>query len=297
MQARPECFVCMFKQALNTIRLVTPDETLHRRALEALGARLPALDLAQTPAALSRHVYAIVSELTGVADPYRALKQETNRLALALLPRVRPLVERAADPLDAALHLAAAGNIIDAGIGHAFDIERDVETLMHTAFAVSALERFRTDLRPGRRLLYVGDNAGEIVFDAVLVERIQAAGVVVTVSVKSGPIINDATMEDAQAAGLPALCRVIETGSDDIGVNFARASAEFRREFDSADIVLAKGHGNFETCEDRPGNLYFLLKAKCPLVAEAAGIKLGDLFFAHVSQLPVAASSSKRHCA
>ena len=282
MKAKPDCMLCLFKQALNTARLIAPDdEEAHRRALAAIGARLPALSLDQTPAALSMTVYDAIHELTGVNDPYRAFKRETNRLALAVLPRLRPLVERSPDPLDAALHLAAAGNIVDAGIGHAFDIEKDIQALMHTPFALSAVDRFRDELRPGRRMLYLGDNSGEIVFDTVLVDLIAKAGVEVTYAVKSAPIINDATMEDAEEAGMPALCRVIETGSRDIGINFARSSPEFLRAFAEADVILGKGHGNFETCEDRPENVYFLLRAKCAMVADAIGVTLNDLVFIH----------------
>jgi uncharacterized protein with ATP-grasp and redox domains len=102
----------------------------------------------------------------------------------------------------------------------------------------------------------------------------------VTFAVKSGPIINDATMEDARQVRLTDLVPVIETGAGDIGVEWANVSDEFRRAFETADVILSKGHGNFETTEDRPENLYFLLKAKCEIVARALGVTLGDIVFA-----------------
>jgi uncharacterized protein with ATP-grasp and redox domains len=98
---------------------------------------------------------------------------------------------------------------------------------------------------------------------------------------QSGPIINDATREDADFAGISALCPVIETGSDDIGVGWPNASATFRRHVRHADIILGKGHGNFETCVGRRGNYYFLLKAKCPVVAAELGVRDGDTVFKH----------------
>ena len=280
MKAKPDCILCLFNQALNTVRFVTRDPAAHELVLKRVAAETARQTLEQTPTALSQHVYRIVSEVTGVRDPYARQKRETNRVALRLLPEIRRLVKRARDPLDAALHAAVAGNIIDLGIGHKFDLDRDIHRLMRQPFAVSAIREFRKELRPGRKLLYLGDNAGEIVFDTLLVEQALAAGADVTYTVKSGPVINDATMKDADHAGMTKRCRVIETGSDDIGMNWKNTSAEFRKAMKSADVIVAKGHGNFETCDDRPENFYFLLKAKCAVVAAALGVKHGDLVFA-----------------
>jgi uncharacterized protein with ATP-grasp and redox domains len=237
--------------------------------------------LNQTPTAFSQHVYRIVSEVTGIKDPYRRQKHETNRIAMRLLPGLRRRIQRSKDPLDAALHAAVAGNIIDLGIGHKFDLDKDIHRLMRQPFAVSSIRSFRKELRPGRKLLYLGDNAGEIVFDTLLVQQALDHGLSVTYTVKSGPVINDAMMEDAELCGMTKLARVIETGSDDIGIYWSRVSEEFRRALREADLIVAKGHGNFETCDDRPGNFYFLLKAKCEVVAASLGVKMGDIVFAH----------------
>ena len=280
MKATPDCIPCLFRQALNTVRFVTDDPKVHERVLKKVAIEAARQTLSQTPTTLSQHVYRIVSEVTGIPDVYEKQKRQTNRIVLRMLPDIRRMIHRSKDPLDAALHAAVAGNIIDLGIGHTYDLEKDVRHLMHQPFAVSAIAPFRKELRRGRRMLYLGDNAGEIVFDMLLVEHAIAAGVEVTYTVKSGPIINDALMEDAEAAGMTKLCRVIETGSDDIGIHWPRVSKEFHRAFREADVIVAKGHGNFETCDDRPGNFYFLLKAKCEVVAAALGVKLGDLVFA-----------------
>jgi uncharacterized protein with ATP-grasp and redox domains len=282
MKARPDCIVCMFRQALNTARLVTSDETLQLEILRRVARTVAEPDMNQTPAALSKPAYAIIANVTGVRDPYRLSKHETNRVAMGLLPALRERIASSPDPLDTALHVAAAGNVIDLGIGHEFDIEQDVYALIDTPFAINALDAFRSELRPGARLLYLGDNAGEIAFDRLLVEQLLNTGVDLTFSVKSGPIINDATAEDADVIGLTNLVNVIETGAADIGVNFANVSDEFRAAFESADLILAKGHGNFETCNDRPENAYFLLKAKCTMVADELGVNLGDIVFKHI---------------
>ena len=280
MNSKPECIVCLFKQALNTAKVVTEDPAVHLEVLRRLTPRVAGATLDQTPALLSRPAYEVVSEVTGVSDPYRELKQETNRLALQMLPLLWEQVVRIPDPLDAALRAAAAGNIIDLGIGgHVFDIERDVTRMMGAPLAVSELAAFRDELGTGRKLLYLGDNAGEIVLDRLLVEEILRTGTEVVYTVKSGPIINDATMEDARVSGMTSLVEVIETGSDHIGVNWDAISDDFRRAFEAADVIVSKGQGNFESCCDVRANLYFLLKAKCRVVAEELGAEEGQVVF------------------
>jgi uncharacterized protein with ATP-grasp and redox domains len=273
----------MFKQALNTVREITPDPDVSMAVLQRLAERVAVASLKGTPAFVSQAVYDVVTDVTGNADPFARHKRESNALALRILPHVRDAVMNAGDRLVAAVHLAAAGNVIDAGIGHAADtdVETEIMSMLDLPFGIFDIEPFRAELGPGKRLLYLGDNAGEIVFDTVLVDVIRETGTEIVYSVKSGPIINDATMEDAETAGMPDHTRVIETGSRDIGVNFDRLSDEFRDVMQTADIILGKGHGNFETCHQRPGNFYFLLKAKCDLVASELGVALGSLVLKH----------------
>jgi len=281
MKASADCIACTFKQGLNTARLVSDDPAVHLRVMKELGRHIANLSDLGTPAIASQPAYEVVGAVTGVADPYARIKRDTNRAAMAVAEDIRSLIASSPDPLDSALHAAAAGNVIDLGIGHEFDIEKDIEAFMHRPFAFSAVDSFRDELGPGRKLLYLGDNAGEIVFDALLVEQLLATGTEVTFTVKSGPIINDATMEDAESTGMTGLVPVLETGSADIGIHWERCSDEFRSAFESAHVIIAKGHGNFETCNECRENVYFLLKAKCELVADEIGCTLGDIVFLH----------------
>jgi uncharacterized protein with ATP-grasp and redox domains len=285
MKAKPDCVACMFRQALNTARLLTNNLDIQLRILRKVAASVNKVSLKKTPAELSKPVYLIVAAITGKKDPYKKLKQETNKAALSLLPELRKFAKNSHDPLDAALHVAVAGNIIDLGIGQSFDFNRDIKEIlkiMRQQFAISSLRDFRKDAGRGRKLLYLGDNAGEIVFDRLLVEQLLSMGTEVTFVIKSSPIINDATIRDAKIAGITKLVRVIETGSNDVGIDWNHVSAEFLKSVKKADVILAKGHGNFETCDDRPENFYFLLKSKCEIVSRELGVKLGDLVFKHV---------------
>jgi damage-control phosphatase, subfamily I len=279
MKATPECVACMFKQALNTAKVASEDQDAQLKVLRRVGDWATRLSLDQTPAQMCKHVYQAVSEITGVSDPYQAIKETTNRQAMELLPFLRRKMERSSDRLSAALHMAAAGNVIDFGIHHDFELERDIEGILEQRFTIDDTELLRKDMKPDCRILYLGDNAGEIVFDTILVSELIAMGANVVYTVKSGPVINDATMEDAEKTGMTAITKVIKTGADDIGVNWQNVSQEFRDHVSKADIILAKGHGNYETCEDQPGNYYFLLKSKCDIVANALGVKFGDLVF------------------
>lgn len=279
MKAAPDCIECMFRQALNTARKVTSDAKEQEAVLSRL--RETPFNLDQTPAAFSQTAYTAVNQVLGVSDPYKDEKKETNAAAAEILPSIQQIVSESEDKLNAALHAAVAGNIIDLGIGSSFDINTDIHRIMEQEFAVNHLEQFRADLDQAGNILYLGDNAGEIVLDTILVRQLIEQGKRVTFTVKSSPIINDATMEDAIFAGLDDMAEVIETGSDDIGVNWQNISPEFAEAFASADVIISKGHGNFETCVGRPENIYFLLKAKCPLVAKELGVQLGAIVLSH----------------
>ena len=290
MHVAPECFPCLLRQTINTARSAGAQEAQLLAMLREITAYIAQADLSQTPARFSEPAYAMVARLTGVADPYAAMKKETNAMALRLLPKLRNRMTQNLDPLTLALQMAAAGNVIDAGIDHHADIQKLLNQLLQLSFTINDVPLFRKLLKRGTRLLYLADNAGEIVFDVLAVERIQRLGANVTVAVKSGPIINDATLEDARTAGLPKICKVIETGAASIGLDMQRVTPEFRAAYQSADVVIGKGHGHLETLfrDPHPG-LFFLLKVKCPVVAKSLLCTMGDLVFRHASRLQAVA--------
>ncbi len=267
----------MMNQAWNTARIVVEDRNQHREILNSAAQLIQHTDLELTPAENSKPIFEIAARVSGIKDPYQALKRQSNEEALRLLPDFQRTVEQAEDRIAVALHVSVAGNIIDLGIGHTYDLRRDVDVILQTPFSIDHTDIFKRELVSGRRLLMLGDNAGEIIFDRILIEELLRTGIQVTYSVKSHPIINDATLEDAETSGITDLVRVIETGSGDIGINFDNASDEFMKAFKSADLILAKGHGHFETCDTRPENIYFLLKPKCNVVARELGVEKGAI--------------------
>ncbi len=279
MKTKLGCIPCIMKQAYNTASRATNDPAIVRKILNLTANHIKEINLDQAPADASNFAYQITSEITGVADPYLEEKHKYNELCMSLLPGLRKKIENSENPLNSAIKAAILGNLIDLGIGLKFDIERDVEHVLEIKLKIDDYREFKGMLETGRKkILYLGDNAGEIVFDRLLVEQLMNNHEV-TFVVKSGPVINDATMEDAEYAGLTDIVKVIETGSNGIGVQWSSVSEEFMQSYNAADIIISKGQGNFETMGGKSGVIFFLLKAKCDFVAEELGVEFGDIVF------------------
>jgi uncharacterized protein with ATP-grasp and redox domains len=229
-----------------------------------------------TPPEATQFAHKVIHRMTGIKDLYKEPKRQNNLEALALYPYLKKLVRKARDPLLMAIRLAIAGNIIDYGALAEFDIKRTIKDVLEQKLAVSDYQRFRNDLKQAKLLLYVGDNAGEIVFDKVLIEEL-VKQVEVVFAVKSRPVLNDVLMADAKMVGLNKVVRVIESGSDHAGTTVSKGTRQFKKLFKQADLVIAKGQGNFETMDQEKQNIYFLLKMKCPCLAKATGYEAGDI--------------------
>ena len=233
------------------------------------------MDMRQSPPVMGQRIHRIIREMTGNRDPYREVKDRFNRLALELYPALKARVNSSARPMEAAVRLAIAGNIIDSGANSELD-EDHVQAAVESAFTeplVGSLEELTDAVSTAERILYLADNAGEIVFDRLFIEQLPLEKV--TVAVRGAPVINDATLEDAEKAGLPDLVEVIENGSDAPGTILDDCSKEFRERFGDADVVIAKGQGNYETLSDVEKDIFFLLKVKCPVIAQDIGHNVG----------------------
>jgi damage-control phosphatase, subfamily I len=279
MKAKVECIPCVFRQALATARCITDDPAVHENILHRVAEVYSTKKVKSTPAHFSQTVYEIIADVTGVRDPYAKEKKQFNELAMAMVPECEKALDESNDPIKTAAHLAVAGNIIDLGIGKDLDIHGTLETALHVPFTHNDLPELKEDLNSAASLLYVGDNAGEIVFDRIFIETLQKLfpALKITFVVKSGPIINDATMEDAEAVGMTKVCDVIETGAACVGAPPDKVNDTFKKAFYDADLVISKGQGNFETLSSiTDQTIYFILKAKCDLVAAELGVSFGN---------------------
>lgn len=248
---------------------------VHERILRDVLAWSRDMNMAQPAPIMGSRIYRRLRSLTGVKDPYQRAKAAQNRLALRLLPELRAALAKAADPLELAVKLSIAGNIID--MGAAGDVSlAGVRSAVRHAISEPLYGNhaaFSRAVKKARSILYLADNAGEIVFDRLLVEQLGPGRV--TLAVRGAPVLNDALLADARAAGLHRIVAVIDNGSDVAGTVLEEVSPRFKKIFMAADLVLAKGQGNFETLSEAPRPVCFLFKAKCPVIAERAGVPLG----------------------
>ncbi|HNV22914.1 MAG TPA: ARMT1-like domain-containing protein [Candidatus Hydrogenedentes bacterium] len=278
MKATLDCLECIAQQALRAARIATDDPETQRRILNEAVLRIPGMDINESPAVLSQFVYELAKQASGQEDPYADLKRAQNEQALALEPELRAYLAEAPDPLETALHLSAAGNVIDMGVHYAgdIDIHTAIRDALHQRFAVDHSRQFRESLAASRALLFLLDNAGEIVFDKLLIEQL-CQFTAVTAVVKKAPIINDVTLEDAHQVGLTAFCPVIDNGGAFIGSPLSQIPPEFRQRLGAADMIVGKGQGNYETIDDFPGNVFLILKAKCEVIARHMGVRKGQV--------------------
>ncbi len=265
-----ECFPCLLRQAVEAGRLATEDEgkrlEVVRAALRILGEAPPE----STPPLLCLKVHEEVKRITGNADPYREVKRAFNRLAKEMYPELRRKVESSPDPLLTAVKLAIAGNVIDVGPGMDFDLKKTVSEVLDRDLSLNHLEHLRRELERSSTVVYLADNAGEVVFDRILIETL---GKKVIYVVKKDPLLNDASREDAEFAGMEEVAEVVEVELNPETI-YTPAQASFLRE---AELVISKGQGNYETLEGMGANLFYLLMIKCPVVARRLGGRVGDL--------------------
>lgn len=280
MKAYLDCLPCLMSQALKAARAATDDEEVQRQVVNAVAGLIPELSLGLKPPEIAQRGYQLISQITGNNDPFQQAKVEANRTALALWPQLKQLVEQSADRLFMACRLAILANAIDFGPNFehgGVEAVIDEATTCSIPLAVNDYDQFRDALNKSRRLLYLGDNAGEIVFDRLLIEEInRIKKLEVHFAVREKPVINDATMDDALAVGMDEMAMVVSNGSDAPATILSQCSAELKRLYHSADIIIAKGQGNYESLEGETGNIFFLLRAKCPLLAELLGTSVGD---------------------
>lgn len=278
MKTHLDCLPCLLNQALEAAKAATRDPARQREILNGVMGLLMELPHDLSPPEIARRTHRLVREISENPDPYAGKKHEYNTRALALLPRLRAMVEQAEDPLELAVRLSIAGNVIDFGAkASGFDLDREWRGAESACFGVLDYEAFKTDISKARSLLYLGDNAGEIVFDRLLVEVLrQVSAADITFVVRGQPVLNDATLEDARFAGLDRLIPVLDSGNDAPGTALSEVRPEVRALFEAADVIIAKGQGNFETLSDAPGNIYFLFQVKCPVVGQSTAAEVGQ---------------------
>ncbi len=287
MKTYLDCIPCFYKQALVAARKSGADEQEQKAILDEVAVIIPRFPLSKPPVEMASNIYGTIRKRTGEADPYREEKLQSNRMAMELLPVLRQRVEGSPDRLLTAVELSIAGNIIDYVSRDRIDLEGELSGILSREEKSIKRERgedfdydtFRSDLKEARSVVYLADNAGETVFDRVLIEEIDRmdGDREIIYAVKEKPIINDALIEDALFCGIDGVADVMSSGSDAPGTVLSLCSEEFLRHFRDADVIISKGQGNFEALSGEPGPIYFLFLVKCPVIARDCGCELGEV--------------------
>ncbi|MGD8850451.1 MAG: ARMT1-like domain-containing protein [Anaerolineales bacterium] len=263
----------MFDQGQRTAQRLLGEGPVYEHVIASLQELVDRQPPEGPPPAFYRQVYSLVSNAAADPDPFKRIKQQNTESALEIYPYLKKIVAQSPEPLETAARIAIAGNIIDHGANKSFDTEQELKKTLATKPQIMDYAKFKKAVGLANNILYLGDNAGETVYDRVLIETIDKP---TTFCVRPEPIINDATMEDAVQAGLDQVATLMSSGSDMPGIQLETASAEFVDYFNSANVIISKGMGNFETLSDVKRPIFFLLKAKCDLVAEHIGVGIGD---------------------
>jgi uncharacterized protein with ATP-grasp and redox domains len=255
------------------------DEAIHRRVLNSVALMIPDLALDITPPEIAQHVYQVVYEITGNKDPFYEIKDQANKSALSLYSRMKDTVDYSNDPLLTGCQLAIAGNDIDLGAHSEYgSIDSIIEDSLGYQLDQDSFNEFQKSIEKASLILYIGDNAGETVFDRILIEQIlQKNNPKIVYVVRDKPIINDATVDDAAKAGLDKVATIISSGCGAPATILSQCSPEMLHFYHSADVIISKGQGNYESLCDTSDNIFFLFKVKCPVIARDAGFDVGTM--------------------
>ena len=276
MKVHLDCFPCFLRQAIIALRFGTKNEALQETILKSTLEEIRNAETSKPPAYTTTFIHRKIRQMLG-KDPFREIKSEYNRIALGLYPSLKTAVEKSPDPLWTGARLAIAGNVIDFGIFTSVDIEGAVKKALHTQIAVDDFNAFKEAVLKSDEILYLTDNAGEIVFDKLLIETLNRLGKKVKAVVKGAPVLNDSTMEDAEETGLAAVCEVIDNGSDAVGTMLDWTSPAFQKTFHNARLVISKGQGNFETLAGNEKTIFFLFQSKCDVVSKELRLSKGSM--------------------
>lgn len=280
MRLKPDCIICNLSIVLRTLKIISKDEEFLFRNMKKAVDSISLVNVEQFPPELGGIVYKTIIESTEVRDPYKHIKRKQNDLILRNYYNFRKSVLNSKNPLFEAVRLAIIGNVIDFGINKVIDFTKDIKDSLEKEIFINDYHLFKKELEFSKKILYIGDNSGEIVFDKLLITQIKEtySDKKIIFVCRGAPIINDVLIEDALQVGIDKYAKVMSSGMKLPGTILKYANKDFVNELRNSDLVIAKGQGNFEGMEEEAiENIFFLLKAKCNVVADYLRCNIGDL--------------------
>lgn len=280
MKIKYGCYPCILRQSIESAEMIEVNDKQMKQIIKHFGEILtPALENDFTAPMLAAEIQKYIKNLTGFEDPYFDLKEKNLKEAQKLLPLVEAEIKKAEDPLLASLLMSAMGNSIDAGVSLNVNIKENIDQAIKDSFAHSDYTRFKEKIKKADSLLITADNTGEALFDRLLLKELKPYNLDITYAVREIPILNDITAEKAAELGIEKYAEIIKSGTTAPGMLMEEASQQFLAAYKNADLVISKGQGNLEGLLDIEEDIYFLLKAKCEIIAEVLGVELNDFVF------------------
>ena len=272
MKVQIDCIPCQVRQSLATAKKLTDDASVISKSLRETLNIAAAFESHENIFSLYYEMAENVKKINPSWDPYKEFKKDFNKICLKAAPELKKDAYLSSDVFTAGLRIALAGNAIDVMQGNLINEDVLIESVNKSLLQdinTSNIELLKHNIINAKKILFIGDNAGEIVFDKVFIEIIKDtilkdSGVdKITYSVRGGPALNDSTIDDAIMVGMDKLVKIVSTGIDLPAAYLPLCSAQFKKEYADSDLIISKGQGNYEALFDERKNIFFLLKLKC----------------------------------
>ena len=282
MRTYLDCIPCFFRQLLSAARIANISARDQKKILDKFAQILPDISLSSSPPEIAHIAYGILTKISGKKDPYNRIRRKSNEIALSFLPQLKKKIEGTKDKLLKCVELAILGNVIDFGVRDDLNLRSEIKKILNTdnyKKSIFHYSEFKRVLKKSDFILYLADNAGETVFDRILLEEMKNTypQKKIYYVVKSEPIINDALLDDAYRVGINMFAYVMTNGSKAPGTIISLCSKEFKGIYKKADMIISKGQGNFESLSRSTKDIFFMFMVKCSVVAKHIGCNISDL--------------------
>jgi len=280
MNIKDACVSCIINQSLKVADAIDADKSTAEELLSTVEEMSKTFSYEQTPPQIAAYVYEKMAQIANKSDLYDEVKKLSTKKALSFVPFLQEKLSKSQNKLLTATKIAIAGNVIDLAAEVSFDLESELLKIFEVDFAYDDFDLLKEKLSKSSTILILGDNVGEHIFDYLFIKTLKELypNAVIYYMVRGIPIINDVTLKEAKEAGFEKLCKIVDSGVKTPGFDYKTASNNAKKLYNSADIVISKGMGNFESLTPtHREDVYFLLKIKCNVVADFLGKELGDI--------------------
>jgi len=274
------CIGCIINQSAKVADAIHASNSLSNDLISTVKEMSKDFSYEDNPPEIASYVYEKMAEIANKTDLYDEVKAASTNKALSFIPLLKDKLSTSDNRLLTATKIAVAGNVIDLAAAVEFDLTEELEKIFHTHFSYNDFDMLEEKLITAKRVLVIGDNVGEHIFDYMFIETLKELypNVDYSYMVRGNPIINDVTVKEAKEAGFDELCELVDSGVNTPGFTYNRANSYSQKLFDRVDLVISKGMGNYECLSPfHRKNICFLLKVKCEVVAKSLNKEIGDI--------------------